>query len=94
MQIPTPPPKGNFMTWNIRLVRENEVVRLKEVYYEGNMPQYCTQNSIAWLEGEAPITDWCLMINAAFTKPILDFPFSGQQLELPFDGGESVSTGM
>ena len=82
------------MSWNIRLVRENEVIRLKEVYYDGNMPEFCTSHSIAWLEGESPITAWKDMIDAAFSKPILDWPYQGQQLELPFEGGESVSTGM
>ena len=76
------------MSWNFRLVREDDVVRLREVYYDdiGN-PEMCTTSEVEIMESLDEDVLWYReKLIEGLQKPIVDYPFTGpQQMELSFD---------
>ena len=75
------------MSWNFRLVREEDVVRLREVYYDdiGN-PEMCTTNEVEIMESIGEDLVWYReKLIEGLQKPVVDYPFTGpQQMELNF----------
>ena len=76
------------MSWNFRLVREDDVVRLREVYYDdiGN-PEMCTTSEVEIMESlEEDVLWYREKLIEGLQKPVVDYPFTGpQQMELSFD---------
>lgn len=76
------------MSWNFRLVREDDVVRLREVYYDdiGN-PEMCTTSEVEIMESLDEDVLWYReKLIEGLQKPVVDYPFTGpQQMELSFD---------
>lgn len=77
------------MSWNFRLVREEEVVKLREVYYDDiGKPYLCSTSEVAIVESINEDIDWYReKLTEALQKPVVDFPFKDQpfQLELSFE---------
>ena len=75
------------MSWNFRLVRDEEVVTLREVYYDdaGN-PEMMTTGEIKIFCDIGEDVSWYQKHMAeGILKPVLEYPFTGpQQLELEF----------
>ena len=76
------------MSWNFRLVREDEIISLREVYYDdvGN-PEMCTTGEVKIYAqlGEDVLWYQEHMIKGMM-KPVLDYPFTGpRQMELSFE---------
>lgn len=75
------------MSWNFRLVRDEEVVTLREVYYDdaGN-PEMMTTGEVKIFCDIGEDVSWYQKHMAeGILKPVLEYPFTGpQQLELEF----------
>ena len=76
------------MSWNFRLVREDEIISLREVYYDdvGN-PEMCTTGEVKIYAQLGEDVVWYQEHMAKGSmKPVLDYPFTGpQQMELSFE---------
>ena len=74
------------MSWNYRLVETNEVVRLREVYYDDDFrPEMMTTGEVTIPLGIGVDEYWVIeKIIEGMQKPILKYPFGPHQLELDF----------
>lgn len=75
------------MTWNFRLVREEEIIALREVYYDDyGYPEMMTTGEVKiYAELGEDVTWYQSKMSEGILKPVLDYPFTGpQQLELEF----------
>ena len=75
------------MSWNFRLVREDDIVALREVYYDKyGMPEMCTTGEVRIVTSIGEDVSWYQKkISEGVLKPVLNFPFTGpQQMELEF----------
>ncbi len=75
------------MTWNFRLVREDEIIALREVYYDDyGSPEMCTTGEVKiYAQFGEDVLWYQEKIAEGVLRPVLDFPFTGpQQMELEF----------
>ncbi len=75
------------MSWNFRLVREDDAIALREVYYnDQGSPEMCTTGEVKIYDELGEDIAWYQSKMAeGILKPVLDYPFTGpQQLELEF----------
>ena len=76
------------MSWNFRLVREDEIIALREVYYDDQgRPEMCTTGEVRIVTSIGEDVLWYQEHMAkGIMKPVLDYPFTGpQQMELSFE---------
>ena len=76
------------MSWNFRLVKEDETIALREVYYDKHgMPEMCTTGEVRIIPSIGEDVSWYQeKIAEGVLKPVLNFPFTGpQQMELSFE---------
>ena len=76
------------MSWNFRLVREENVVSLREVYYDDNgKPELFSTGEVRVVESIDEELLWYReKLIEALQKPVVDYPFDGNpyQTELNF----------
>tara|TARA_Y100000385_G_scaffold83888_1_gene85979 strand:+ start:1975 stop:2205 length:231 start_codon:yes stop_codon:yes gene_type:complete len=76
------------MSWNFRLVREENVVSLREVYYDDNgKPELFSTGEVRVVESIDEELLWYReKLIEALQKPVVDYPFEDRpyQLELEF----------
>ena len=75
------------MSWNFRLVRDEEVVTLREVYYDDHgCPEMVSTGEVKIFTSIGEDVSWYQKHMAeGILKPVLEYPFTGpQQLELEF----------
>ena len=75
------------MSWNFRLVRDEEVVTLREVYYDDyGCPEMVSTGEVKIFTSSGEDVTWYQSKMAeGILKPVLEYPFTGpQQLELEF----------
>lgn len=75
------------MSWNFRLVREEEIVTLREVHYDDyGYPELVSTGEVKIFTAIGEDVSWYQKHMAeGILKPVLDYPFTGpQQLELEF----------
>ena len=65
------------MSWNFRLVREDEVVKLREVYYDDNgKPYLFSTEEVRIVESADDDLLWHReKLIEALQKPVVDYPF-------------------
>lgn len=76
------------MSWNFRLVREDEIISLREVYYDdvGNPEMMTTGEVKIYAELGEDVIWYQQHMAKGIMKPVLDYPFTGpQQMELSFE---------
>ena len=75
------------MSWNFRLVKDDDVIYMREVYYDdaGN-PEMMTTGEVKIFCDIGEDVSWYQKHMAeGILKPVLEYPFTGpQQLELEF----------
>lgn len=75
------------MSWNFRLVRDEEVVTLREVYYDDyGYPELVSTGEVKiFCEIGEDVSWYQKHMAEGILKPVLEYPFTGpQQLELEF----------
>jgi len=76
------------MSWNFRLVRDEDVVRLREVYYDdmGKPELYSTGEVVIVESIDEDLLWYRERLIEALQKPVVDYPFGGNpyQMELNF----------
>tara|TARA_Y100000389_G_scaffold170055_1_gene176804 strand:+ start:225 stop:452 length:228 start_codon:yes stop_codon:yes gene_type:complete len=72
------------MSWNFRLVKEEELVRLREVYYDDEgYPELLGTNEVILGQFGEELLWYREKLIEALQKPVIDFPFTGpMQMEL------------
>ncbi len=76
------------MSWNFRLVREDEIISLREVYYDdvGNPEMMTTGEVKIYAQLGEDVVWYQEHMAKGIMKPVLDYPFTGpQQMELSFE---------
>lgn len=75
--------------WNFRLVREESVVSLREVYYDDmGKPELYSTGEVRIMESVGEDLLWYReKLIEALQKPVVDYPFDGNpyQMELSFE---------
>lgn len=73
------------MSWNFRLVREDDIISLREVYYDdaGNPEMVTTGEVKIYADLGEDVVWYQEHMSKGIMKPVLDYPFTGpQQMEL------------